>query len=263
VFDGTQSRLMASIDPGVFVMPDGLVVQEDAQIHFQLIEPTGDPAYSTLIAYRPTDPGLIANEVRYAFVSGWVTQQTIAATPNLVQMPLAWVFKDTSNPNSSKASAFTVSNLGNRNTLRIEHLTPPISLIPLTSSSKSIVWDTVNKQLKQQVDPSIGTVYLSLPYTPNEIITSINIVAKSNPATQQTITFSSKMAVTPYTAQLQKTLDFSSTGDWVIKSILYPAAANMQADLIQLDITTINQSILFPTNAFEVLEVVVTYASIF
>lgn len=52
------------ISPGVFIMPDGMVVEETSQVTIPLIPPTANQDYDvTLIAYRSTDPGLTNDEV--------------------------------------------------------------------------------------------------------------------------------------------------------------------------------------------------------
>ena len=106
------TTLYLVIQPGIFIMPDGMVVEETIAVNLPLIPPTANQNYDvTLVAYRSTNPGIMNDEVFYQIVTGKkysATLNSVISTTNIIYMPISWINYDYS------AQTFTTTDLGDR-----------------------------------------------------------------------------------------------------------------------------------------------------
>ena len=131
------------ISPGVFIMPDGMIVEETAQVSIPLVPPSTNQDYDvTLVAYRSTDPGIMNDEVFYQVVTDKRYSSTIGevlSTNNRVFMPICWISYTYS------TETFSVTGLGSRKTdnsivfkAPFENLVTDGSLVKNNSDNKNI-----------------------------------------------------------------------------------------------------------------------------
>lgn len=100
------------IQPGIFIMPDGMVVEETAAVTLPLIPPTTNQNYDvTLVAYRSNNSAIMNDQVFYQIVPGKRHSATLSnfiSTTNITYMPISWI-----NYNYS-SKTFTTTDLGDR-----------------------------------------------------------------------------------------------------------------------------------------------------
>lgn len=155
------NNLYLIISPGVFIMPDGMVVEETSQVTIPLIPPTANQDYDvTLIAYRSTDPGLTNDEVFYQILTGKnysTTIRNLISTTNKVFMPISWI-----NYNSI-SQLYTVTDLGSRTS--DNYLTFKSPFENLVTDAATVGNNTDNKNIPISPGPYTITVYGAPTFT--------------------------------------------------------------------------------------------------
>ena len=149
------------ISPGVFIMPDGMVVEETTQVSIPLIAPTANQDYDvTVIAYRSTDPGIMNDEVFYQILTGKQYSATIGniiSTTNKVSMPISWI-------NYIHISqTYTVTNLGDRSSDNYLVFKSPFE--NLVTDSTIVVNNVDTKTIPVSPGPYTITVYGAPTFT--------------------------------------------------------------------------------------------------
>lgn len=155
------NNLYLVISPGIFVMPDGMVVKETTQVSIPLIPPTANQSYDvTLLAYRSTDPGIMNDEIFYQIISGKQYSATIGSilsTTNKVFMPISWI-----NYNSI-SELYTVTNLGDRSSNNSLVFKSPFE--NLVTDSTTVMSNVDSKSIPASPGPYTITVYGAPAFT--------------------------------------------------------------------------------------------------
>jgi hypothetical protein len=244
------------IKAGLYVLPDGMIVQEDADTVFPF--EVGSTTKATLYAYRSIDTsGYQSDVVRYDITPDFVTQQTIDKTSDRVYLPLAWIEKIDS---LGTIDDYRIINLGEKTDSVQKSYRVPFS--NLLSTESSLEWNTDPAAAKSSklvpfvmqpvevynyysgvVQKEIacklvaGTYYLKLDPVPNHVLTNVILIAQNGQLNYSSYA-GKNAAQNPLSGALNFTVADSSI--WASQMIIYPQtkAVNwwLDGDTLQLDV---------------------------
>lgn len=274
---GVKSGLDASIEPasfagsfnlrlkaGLFVLPDGMIVQEDADQVFPF--EAGLTEKATLIAYRNIDSsGFQSDVVRYDIVPEFVTQLTLDKLSSRVYLPLAWIEKVSS---LGTIDDFRIINLGDKNpSLQKSFRAPFVNLLkpnatpnPALQQVQVYNYYSGNQQNDLAFQLSAGTYYLKLDPVQNHVLTNVLVIAQNGK-----LNFSSFAGQTINQTQLAGTLDFTvaDSSTWASQMITYPQtkAINwwLDGDILQLDVLAKDPKTNLVLPPVTLLEIIATW----
>lgn len=245
------------IKAGLFVLPDGMIVQEDADTVFPF--EVGDTTKATLYAYRSIDTsGYQSDVVRYDITTDFVTQLTIDKTSDRVYIPLAWIEKIN---NLGTIDDYRIINLGEKtDSIQKSYRVPFTNLL---NPESALVWDTdpanirssklmpfvlqpvevynyfsgaVQKEIACKLTTG-SSYYLRLDPIPNHVLTNVILIAQNGKLNYTS--FSGKnSALNPLSGTLDFTVADIST--WSSQLVLYPQTKStnwwLDGDTLQLDV---------------------------
>jgi hypothetical protein len=219
--------LQVTMAPGYCVLSDGFVVGETEPVVIPIFEPGFGDYSLTLIAKRIVEPGMVNDVVTYEIIEGVHGADTLATIPNLVRLPLAWIYK--------KGSSFEVINLGDMEIVESFRVPFPelYSNSDLNIGIERVNGVAVGPQYRSfsNVD---NTLYLTIP--PGEAISSIEFIGKSSSSQNMYIT--SLNAMSSVGIPLGTTLNFGDSATYTSKKFEYPFKTYLFEDILEISFSS-------------------------
>lgn len=167
-------KVLLVMQPGIFVMPDGMVVKETEVVKIPLVNMDPTEGGYTLIAKRYS-----YDVVYYDFVKGEHFQDTLLTAikdsdPNLVAMPLSFVYKldSVTEPGKSPALSYSIRDLGIRGNVSYQYLPCPIA---------GLYQDKVRLEIRTSSETPIMLFHNMLPSIPsNRVLSYLPVYASGD-----------------------------------------------------------------------------------
>ena len=281
VQDGSQGQVLMAMQPGIFIMPDGMVVKETEVVLTPISNIDSSQEGYTIYAKR-----YLSDSVYYDIVVGYHYQDTIQNAvgnfdPNLVLMPLAFIKLNSGQ--SIGAAAYTVTNLGNRGQVTYTHLPAPIQGFYQKSTSPMV--NTFNDgMLFSNLQPSNALTpvvsYLQIFAPDNQFLKAVTPIGRryrENGTEAQVMKFSLRVTSSNLKAQptfINQAIQnlvyedpevSSGVRPLLYKTFIYPVGSKVTKDLLTIEV--INQDALsgiqMNTTPFELNEIILSTLGIF
>lgn len=284
VIDGAQGQVLLQLQPGIYVMPDGMVVKESEVVQIPLSGLVSSQPGYTLYAIRYAQDTVYYNIAPGLFYADTLASALNSSDPNMVCMPLAFIFVQsgllTSNPTSSLAALYTVTNLGSRGKVTYTTLMSPISGLyqngyPLATnlSNDNILLNLLQPSLTS--NPILS--YLQVQAPSNQFLLGASLVGRRNRLSgnqPSTINFtvlvtSSYLASQPsYLNKATQTLTYLDPAiiprPLIYQTFVYPPGSNCSQDLLSFQVINITTSgTQVNTIPFELNQIILSTLGIF
>ena len=283
VIDGAQSQVLLQLQPGLYVMPDGMVVKETEVVKIPLsgLSPN-QPGY-TLYAKRYEQ-----DAVYYDVAAGLMYADTLSTSlndsdPNMVCMPLAFIFVQSSNliaNTGSAAAQYSVTNLGVRGQVTYTRLMAPFSGLYQVGYPQ-ITTFSPDGFLLNQLQPSLPSnpllSYIQVSAPDNQFLAKATFVGRKNRATNappSPISLSLKVT-SQYLSSQPSFLNVATQimtyqdPDLLPRPLLYqtfsyPAGSNISQDLLTIEVINTNSiNNRVSTIPFELSQIILSTLGIF
>lgn len=289
----TLSNLILIIQPGIFIMPDGMVVKETEAINLPLVNLDPTEAGYTLIAKRYG-----YDVVYYDLVQGEHFQDTLYAAlddsdPNLVAMPLSFVYKLDSSlaaPTDSPALYYRVRDLGSRGSSTYHYHACPIPNLYQDRSRLEIKTSVETpRMLFHHLLPSLvdspTLTYYPVYAGANEFLKTVSFrgrkwrnTAEPPPPVNLKLKITSQylQGMSSYLSSAVQYLEFVDVMDTdgtylvgpsslTLKTFVYPAGAKIVKDLLTIEVINSNSTTQerVGVTPFELNEIILSTLGIF
>lgn len=274
--DGSQGQVLLVMQPGIFIMPDGMVVKETEVVQVPLSNIASGLGY-TIYAKR-----YLSDSVYYDIIDGYHYQDTIKTAigntdSNLVVMPLAFIKLNAGQ--SISASAYQVTNLGNRGQISYTHLPAPIQGF-YQNSSNPLNTSFTDGMLFSLLRPFPAISYLQVFAPDNQFLKAITPIGRRYREDQHTaqamkfflrVTSSSLKGQPDYVNQSVQNLVYedpevtSGVRPLLYKNFIYPTGSKVTKDLLTIEVISqdIISGVQLNATPFELNEIILSTLGIF